>query len=130
MNIFREIKWFFQRGIRGWADCDCWSFDNHLNKIIIAGLKRLKEDHQGCPSDLWDGGAVNQECWKWYFILDEMIQGFQAAEIITNGHCMYFSETPEGMFEYKLDKEQLENLSKKYKRGMELFAEYHLNLWD
>lgn len=130
MNIFRKIKWFIQRGIRGWADCDVWSFDSYLNKIIISGLKRLKENHQGCPSDLWDEYAVNQECHKWYFIIDEMIQGFEAADTIVNGHCMYFSEIDNGMMEYRLDKEQLENLSKKYKRGMKLFSEYYLNLWD
>src|SRR6266852_1897293 len=26
----KGLKWFWQRGRRGWADCDTWSFDNYL----------------------------------------------------------------------------------------------------
>jgi len=36
MRIFKEIKWFWQRGKRGWADCDVWGFQDYLTDIIIA----------------------------------------------------------------------------------------------
>jgi len=124
-NWLREIKWFIQRGRRGWADCDTWSFNNYLTGIIVGGLKRLKEDHHGCPGDLWDKKAVNDECHKWREILDEMIQGFEA--YLAYSDNIFYKRC---IFEKEIDLKQIENLREKYKRGMALFAEWFLSLWD
>jgi len=45
----RELKWYHQRGIRGYSDRDVWGFDYYLSDVIIGGLKKLKKDKQGCP---------------------------------------------------------------------------------
>jgi hypothetical protein len=44
-----DVKYFIQRGIRGWSDRDVWGFDYYLSDVILGGLKKLKKDKHGCP---------------------------------------------------------------------------------
>jgi len=39
----RKIKWFIQRGKRGWADCDTWGLDFYLADIIENSIQYLKK---------------------------------------------------------------------------------------
>ena len=50
----REIKWFLQRGFRGYADCDTWDFDDYLIDVINGGLKRLQKHKCGIPTEIYD----------------------------------------------------------------------------
>lgn len=126
-NWIREIKWFIQRGKRGWADCDVWSFDNYLNKIIIAGIERLAKNQMGCPGEFWDETRKNDECHRWRETLEEMRQGFMAMEEQDN-HSYFFKRNKEGQNEF--DKERNEQLEKKVLRGLELFCKHYRSLWD
>ncbi len=130
MNIFKEIKWFWQRGRRGYADCDVWGFDSYIARMISGGIRNLKDHHHGCPSELWDDGAVNQEWYRWEEILEEIAQGFEASQKICDMDYFFTGENEDGLYEHKIDKERLEQLTKKYKRGIALFSEYFMNLWD
>ncbi len=65
----REIKWFIQRGCKGYADCDVWSFDLYLAGIIIGGLTELRNNNYGHPVDL------NPE--EWDSTLREIIAAFE-----------------------------------------------------
>lgn len=47
--IPRRVKWFCQRGWRGWAECDTWDFADYLAVIIRDGLKQLAKDSHGYP---------------------------------------------------------------------------------
>ena len=49
MNIFREIKWRWQRSKRGWAECDVWNLDAYLCSILAGALKNMEEDTNGSP---------------------------------------------------------------------------------
>jgi len=122
--IFRDIKYFWQRGRRGWADSDVWSLDSYLIEIIIPALKQLKENHVGCPGELWDEKATNNECHKWQEILEEMIRGFKACQEMDKALWI------KGNFTKEPDIKRLDALEAKYKRGMELFCKYFRNLWD
>jgi len=122
--MLKKIKWFIQRGKRGYADCDIWDFSDYLTDIIIAGLKILKENQHGCPSQFWDKEAVNNECHKWQEILEKMIQGFEAYKQVNDWRFIV------GKFEQKIDKKRLELLEEKYNRGMKLFARFFAHLWD
>ena len=129
VNLIKEIKWFFQRGKRGWADCDIWSFDYYLSGIIINGLKQLKKDSYGCPSEFYDKTRTNDECWKWKEILEEMIQGFEAAKTLND--CFFTKVVKkDGRLVKKIDIEQEKQLTKKFERGISLFGKYYLGLWD
>ena len=39
----KEIKWFFQRGFKGYCDRDVWDIDSWFERNIIPMLKELKE---------------------------------------------------------------------------------------
>ena len=52
----RPIKWFIQRGRRGWADCDTWWLNSYLEKILSEALyysayHRAGSPTQICPSE-------------------------------------------------------------------------------
>lgn len=118
----RQIKWFFQRGFRGWDDRVAWSIDYHIAKMLPLWLEELRRNKQGIPFEMFNGlpyeDEVNythsEESWKiaterWNKILDEMIVGFNA---------------------YK-DNNILEGEEReKFNKGMELFVKHFENLWD
>lgn len=49
-DIQREIKYFIQRGRRGYSDRDTWGFDHYLAEIISGGTKHLSKHLSGYPS--------------------------------------------------------------------------------
>ena len=104
-TYYRAVKWFFQRAIRGWANCDVWSMDNYLNDILPGMLRRLKI---GCsyPMDMTPE--------EWLNILEEMAVGFESGNKIDD--CF--------------DPNEEKELRAKFDRGMELFVKYYNHLWD
>ena len=48
--LCRRFVGFFQRGWRGYADHDVWSFDHYVAGVMSAGLKRLAANHCGYPT--------------------------------------------------------------------------------
>ena len=100
------FKWFFQRGLRGYSECDHWSLDNYLNDIIPGLVRDLKTHLHSFPY----GMTVPE----WEGILEEIASGFEAGNLIDD--C----------FDPKKEKELLA----KFDRGMELFVKYYRNLWD
>ena len=57
----KEIKWFIQRGKRGYADCDWWNLDSHICKIVIGGIDDImyQGSHVGCIGKGWDEWPLN-----------------------------------------------------------------------
>ena len=49
--IPKRIKWFFQRGLRGYSDCDLWSLDYFIAETLSKGCKHLAETTHGYPCD-------------------------------------------------------------------------------
>jgi len=99
----REIYWFFQRGWRGYADCDTWSFDDYLCRVIIGGLKQLKKySHSNKPS-------------KEDF--DIMIKGFESNRKMIDMTSTWGSKT---YIKYKSE----------FDEGMKLFHQYLNYFWD
>ena len=156
----REIKWFIQRGRRGWADCDVWSLDNYLNGWLPSALRCLKEQKQGVPSSMfepedcipegdWRGnpseeGMVRAEA-RWDAIMDKMIAGFEADERSQNGLYQeelgeYPMDRPSGVSadvweKVKRDRfEAIEVLRERDRKiaeeGMALFIKNYQSLWD
>ena len=52
-DIPREIKYFFQRGIRGYSDRDIWALDDYLCSWLPKALRQMK-DCSGCHPDFYD----------------------------------------------------------------------------
>lgn len=127
--LLKIIKWFFQRGLRGWADCDWWDMDYYLLKIIIPMLKKLKENKMGYPANLTES--------QWNDKLDKMIEGFEAAKRVLDNE--YYKEVSGDSIEaiqnasrkevkqwYKLSRAD----EKLFKKRMKLFSKYFFDLWD
>lgn len=134
-NIPREIKWFFQRGTRGYSDKDVWSIDIWFKSIIIPMLEQLKETKQGHPIDMTEE--------EWNLTLNNMINYFKEC---TDFYC---SEKNEYEDEYmsrimsanEYDKllankwlkreEEIDKYKNEMKdRAFELFSKHFYSLWD
>jgi len=48
-GFFFNVKYFIQRGKRGYADCDLWGFDTYLARIIVDGITEIKKSKYGIP---------------------------------------------------------------------------------
>ena len=126
----KKIKWFFQRGSRGWADCDWWDMSGYLIGIILPMLKELREYQHGYPGI---GNADTPE--KWDAILDQMILGFGAGKRVSDDE--YFMETNDDILTRKPTSDEIRGWGDKsrkdqeiFDRGVELFTEWYWALWD
>lgn len=128
MNIFKQIKWFFQRGRRGWADCDWWSMHSYISDMMPELIRKLKGGF-GCPSEFYDKEAKNNECHRWNEILEEIAQGFEAAKFLDTYGYHKWVDADKGK-KLEVDMEAMENARQKMERGLELFSKHYLNLWD
>jgi hypothetical protein len=105
-TYYKAVKWFSQRGLRGWADCDAWNLDNYLDAVLPSAIRSLKKAHS-YPPDLTPD--------EWNEILEKMAVGFKARE---KRELMTF-----------LDPIYTE-LSQKWEEGFALFVKYYGDLWD
>jgi hypothetical protein len=101
-------KWFFQRGWRGYADCDVWSLDGYLLRTIPNALDQLRKECHGHPCDL------SPESWD--YILEKMADGLRSEDKLMN-------------FEWETERERFA-LERKGKDGMRLLFERFHDLWD
>jgi hypothetical protein len=139
-DIPRMIRWFWQRGRRGYSDRDVWEFHYHISDVVYHGLLQLKKYKHGYPAtpepdtDKWD---YNEK--RWDDILDKMVAGWELAFKVSNGEIEYASAMSE------LDKAHMEEAMQKdypewrfltyeeeitMKEGFYLFSKYFFNLWD
>lgn len=108
-NLILEIKWFFNRGKKGYADIDMWNFDEYIARLIKENCFILAEEHHGYPNSLTDD--------KWKQILLDISFGFGS-----------YLEMRSGIYETK--DAEFKRLKKEYKNGLKLFSEYHQYIWD
>ena len=133
-NCYRNIKWFIQRGKKGYADCDVWDFDNYLSKIISNGLIDLKSQVHGVPChpnfSSKDGKDIYLD--KWKTVLDEIIWTFEVVQKIINAEWLYLNSKKRNNTKMKefgyyiMSKEEC----LRYRSGWKLFQKYYFNLWD
>ena len=113
----QAVKFFLQRGFRGYADIDWWNLNDYLSEWIPGALRKIRDGH-GYPGR---GEADTPE--KWRKILNKMIKGFEAYKEKDN---------------LRADKNYLkrwEKLDKEQKEGMREFIltppkqEYWMNVY-
>lgn len=108
-NLYREGKWFLQRGYRGYSDRDAWSIDTFLTQIMPPMLEQLDRGRLSYPA------KMTPEIWGEK--LEDMIDGFIAGR-----------ELQELKYGHK-SKGEREAL-KRFHYGMKLFHTYFFSLWD
>lgn len=156
-QTYSGIKWFIQRGRRGWSDRDVWSLDHYLTSWLPAALRKLKADKHGVPSAMFrdeDGlaedGNPTEEAFakakaRWDSTIDSMIKGFEAEARIAD--LTYEDELgdyplyrPAGVSKQAWKQISRERFVKTeelrlrdeeiWQKGIALFAEYYRSLWD
>jgi hypothetical protein len=90
-NYWRTVKYFCQRGYRGYADCDSWDADSYMEAMMLGLLTNLQNTKHGYPSGLCtcDPGDTDDDFCdnsvdcdgqeQWNKILDEIVEGLKAA---------------------------------------------------
>lgn len=124
MEWKRKIKWFIQRGRRGYSDADVWNFHSYLSEIIAGGARELKKNHVGVPSMIAGGPftkperPIEESSKEWEKILEEIAEGFEATE------KLYFS------YDIKHGSKEWKALEKKSKLAFKHFEKYYGAMWD
>lgn len=116
-DIPKEIKWFIQRGKRGYADCDIWGLDSHLASWMPEAIRDLAGLKNSYPS----GRGMTAK--KWEKELEEMAKGFEA---VRKQDELFFDKK----WSFKKYKKKSEALEKVRTKGMELFVKRFHDLWD
>lgn len=150
-DAWRAVKWFVQRGRRGWSDRDLWSLDSYLAEWLPDALRALKERKHGVPMEMFDEGsdyspeATEIAVKRWNATLDQMIEGFVAWQRITDGlyeaelgeyplrrpeHVSREAWAAERTRRFMRCDELLARDQKLFEAGMALFSKHWGSLWD
>ena len=125
-----KVKWFYQRGSRGWSDRSAWSIDSWLVDNLIPMLERLKRDKHGTPLSMFrkkdgvdkDGNSTDEANilaeQRWDNVLNEILYGLKCAKKIQDLD-----------YDYE-DKELTKRLTKSSQSSFELIGKHLFNLWD
>ncbi len=124
----REIKYFIQRGRRGYADCDIWSIDGYLQSWLPQALRQLAKTTHACPPELWDDDAPEGEDMKrWIEVLNDMANKLEASYKWENSDHQDFIDGKQDWKEYQRLGEVAE---KQTQEGLELLKKWFSYLWD
>jgi hypothetical protein len=123
-DLYRQLKWFYQRGKRGYAENSVWSIDWYLCSWMGNALRELAENVHGVPGmDVGRHDPLSQNPNDWEFLtLDEWRATIlYIAETFDLGHKIQ---------DYDVPGEGMEAAMKRFQHGMRMFTEYFFNLWD
>ena len=104
--LYGHMEAFIQRGYRGYADRDIWSLDYYLSGWMPAALERLRRTKHGTPIGMTPKG--------WDTRLTVMVEGFKAVREMDDVS----------------NRDHYKQLKRKMDKGLRMFAECFLNLWD
>ena len=140
-EIYDEIKWFIQRGKRGYSDRDVWGFHYYLADVIFNGIKDFKKQVHGVPCDIpkkigeKHSSKLRKSIKEWKRILGEIQWTFKTVKKIDNGNWI--------LVENEKQRKRIKSLKfrkkyhimtkeecKRYNEGWKLFKKYFYNLWD
>lgn len=106
----REIKWFIQRGRRGWAEEDVWNLDYYLEKVISGAVGELAKHHISYPNF---GEAKTDK--NWTRILKKIAIGFKIVKDAEDNFVSY---------------DKIRKAQKVEKESLKLLVKYFHCLWD
>lgn len=107
-ELYDEVRYFIQRGQRGFSDRDVWSIDYYMCSWMPQALEQLRRTKHGTPIGLTPK--------QWDSKLDRMINAFKIARKIQD-------------FEY-IKKEEYQVALKQFRKDFNVINTYFFNLWD
>jgi hypothetical protein len=154
-DAYYNIKYFIQRGKKGYSRRDVWGFYSYLTDVMIGGLKELQGMVHGYPSELINSQAIDVDgeskgTKEWKNIIGKIIWTFEAIKKIENHEWLLVEDESKRkeLRNYvrrlnKTDKDQLFDdlpphkwhlMTKKemrqYHEGWSLLKKHYMNLWD
>ncbi len=155
-DLIDNIKWFIQRGKRGYSDRDLWDLQHYITGVMINSLKDLKGQLHGYPCGQNNVQSIQTDdkeepgMTEWKGIIDEIIWTFETIRKI-NEHDWYMvndersrkrmekfvismNEPDENPLfseipqtkHYLMTKAE----NKRYKEGWKYLQQYWFDLWD
>ncbi len=109
LDLKRRWKWFWQRRKWGFDERELWSLDDTIAKFVLPRLKVFRNNTGGYPG-VFSGDPKGQE--KWEAIIDQMIFGLN---YVASGDCYKFLD---------------DKTHKKAQKGLRLFGEWFMDLWN
>ncbi len=123
-DFYYNVKYFIQRGKKGYSKRDVWGFDYYLSDIIVKGLKDLKEMAHGCPCGEMVGvqsidieDEDSQQMIEWKKTLDKIIWTFEVSKKIQDHNWILVND----------EKDRIE--LKKYERRLNTKTKYKYDLF-
>ena len=106
-----KIKWFIQRGYRGYSDNDTWGLDWYLVTWLPAAIRTIKDSYYH------DGHPVGMTRKGWETRLERIADGFDAAR-----------EIQDPIHPWNSTKQR--QAWRRFNKGMKLFHKHFFSLWD
>lgn len=137
-----KIKCFYQRGKRGYADVDVWNLNDYLASWLPKALRHLSENNVGCAEKFFDNDAPDDKaCHKWEALLVQMAEGFEAYiamdayELMELKYCNKKCEEEVWDINCKdckvvFNQKEYDKRKAKFEKGMKIFSENFIHLWD
>jgi hypothetical protein len=116
-DMWMKIKWFIQRGMRGYADEDWWDLGDYLASWMPKALRDMKRNVHSHPID----DEVNTVK-EWEAVLEKIARGFEAKR--KQDELTWDKKRTEHF------KRNWNKLQKEFEEGMKLFIKFYDNLWD
>jgi hypothetical protein len=116
---YNDVRYFVQRGRRGWSDRDAWSVDYYLAEVIPPMLRRLVEYGNGFPAGIMSEDFTEDE-WeahykKWHKDLLKAADDIDQHKVATD---------------YAEKYEDIEKAMKRVERGLSWVQKNFFQLWD
>jgi len=121
-ELWLSLKWFLQRGARGYSDCDVWGLDSYLASWMPQAIRSInKKGYPICGEQCGISSEVEENEKHWNEVLIKTARGFEIPleqdELLGKVEPQDFQEAYE-----KLEKERIECFHE--------FGKHFNYLWD
>lgn len=128
-QFFKNIKYAWQRIIRGFSDPDWWELDSYISRVIAGGLGELNKMRNGFPPELDLQFGENNGDKEWSRILSEIVSNIRKYEDI-QFNC---SRALNGLSKEEIPnwyKEKQKEAESAWNNAFELIKKWHQYFWD
>lgn len=126
-NRWRHLKWFMQRGWRGYADCDVWSLDGYLATWMPQAVRKIPGvgyfqcgSECGMPDDILAEGRQEKDQEHYNEVIEKIARAFEA-------HLERDDIWPNDDDNWK---EKHAVLAEETREGLKLMAIHYGGLWN